>query len=83
MQPIAEIETAFAAKLERCGFPDWDAANRRRCQLIRLDVEGNATPEQRAELVELEKLADLRVEMFPECTCQTPSGPDYCRVHAT
>ena len=55
----------YHALLRQCGYRSWKAANRRRGQLIDLGRRGR-TPEQSAELAQLQELADARVELLYE-----------------
>lgn len=48
--------------------PDWNAKNRRRAELIRKDIHESLTPEEAAELAELQAYtADIvkRIDPFP------------------
>lgn len=52
---------------------DWTQTNRRRCQLIRKDVKSHLSEKEKAELQQLEFLADARIGLMD---LQHPSGPD-------
>lgn len=42
----------------------WPKTNRRRGELIRRDISGSITPGEAVELARLQRLADIRIDLF-------------------
>lgn len=63
---IAREERDKEYEFLRTATTGWDAANKRRAELIDKEIEGTASSEEMAELGELQRMADFRAECcFP------------------
>lgn len=54
-------EARYRRALRQCGFRSWVRANRRRSELIALEIASRATADEQRELAQLQKLADVYV----------------------
>lgn len=58
----ARRKAAYYKNLRKCGFRSWKQANARRCDLINRKFDVGLTPEETAELAQLQKTSGLRAD---------------------